>query len=144
MPVPLFLRLLGAGENRSPALRIDSTDVGVGRLVRRRQAIADPELGHQNARPVGVGLDLLTQLADHDAQIVRVVDVGQAPDLLQQRYSFGVSVRRSSSMKTLRAARSIFSRSIRTMLSPVVARVLRRSTTLERASSSAMPNGLVT
>src|SRR5712671_6524104 len=35
-----------------------------------------------------------------------------------KRYSFGVSVRRSSSIKTLRAARSIFSRSIRTMLAP--------------------------
>ena len=48
---------------------------GLGRLVGRGETVADAELGQQDARPVGIGLDLLAQLAHDDAQVMRIVDV---------------------------------------------------------------------
>src|SRR5690242_8224941 len=50
--------------------------------IRRAQAIADTGLGQEQLRTLGIGLDLLAELADINAQILRV---GQLiPQLLQQ------------------------------------------------------------
>src|SRR2546430_8920506 len=46
-----------------------------------RQAISDAKLGQQNARPGRIDLDLFAQVAHHDAQVVRVVEMRGAPDL---------------------------------------------------------------
>ena len=58
-----------------------------GRGIRRlwgEEAVADAELGQEDARLRGVGLNLLPQLAHEDAQIVGVLQVRRAPDLLEQ------------------------------------------------------------
>ena len=44
--------------------------------------VADPEFGQQNPRPGRVDLDFLAQVADDDAQVMRVVQVRTTPNLL--------------------------------------------------------------
>src|SRR5262249_37779953 len=51
-------------------------------LIRRPQPIADPRLGQDKLRAFGIGFDLLSELADKDAQILRVRQF--VPELLQQ------------------------------------------------------------
>src|SRR5204863_8953666 len=50
----------------------------------RHEPISDTEFGQQDARLGRIDLDLLPQLAHEDAQIMRVVQVRRAPDLLEQ------------------------------------------------------------
>ena len=44
--------------------------------------IANPELGQQNAWPSRINLDFLAQVADDDAQVMRVVQMRPTPNLL--------------------------------------------------------------
>src|SRR5580693_5074244 len=53
------------------------------RWIRHHEAIADAELGDQDARLCRIGLDLAPQIAHKDAQIVAVVDMLAAPNLAQ-------------------------------------------------------------
>ena len=49
-----------------------------------RHPVADAELGQDDLGIVGVFLDLLAQLADIDAQVLRLLGVRRAPDGGQQ------------------------------------------------------------
>ena len=73
----------GEGSGLSICRSYPSRHRGARRLG-QREAIADAEFGHQDARLGRVGLDLLAQLAHEDAQVVRVVDVRRAPHFLEQ------------------------------------------------------------
>ena len=59
-----------------PALQPDSL------LIGRAQAIADAGLGQHELWPLGIDLDLLAQLTDIDAQILRIRQL--VPQLLEQ------------------------------------------------------------
>ena len=89
--------------------------------VRRPQPIADAGLGQDVVRPLGVGLDLLPQLAHIDAQILRVGQI--VPQLASRNlwvstlpacctsrrsrsYSLGESFTSSSPTLTMRRTRS--------------------------------------
>jgi hypothetical protein len=50
--------------------------------LRRPQTIADPGFGEEVLRPLRIGLDLLTKLADVDAEILRVIIVIRISQLL--------------------------------------------------------------
>ena len=54
--------------------------VGRPSHLQRFQPVADARLGQQQARRLGRGFDLGAQLADEDAQILRVVGMGRPPD----------------------------------------------------------------
>ena len=47
-------------------------DDGLALLIRRAQPIADAGFGQDVLRPLGIGLDLLPELAHIDPQILRV------------------------------------------------------------------------
>src|SRR5262245_66461176 len=73
--------------------RYASQQKSAGLLIRRRdlacpfrhhQAISDSELGQEYPRLGRVDLDLLPKLAHEDAQIMRVVQMGRPPHLLEQ------------------------------------------------------------
>jgi len=48
------------------------------------ETVADAGFRHQEARPVGIAFDLLAQLANQDSQILDVVALIAAPDVLQK------------------------------------------------------------
>src|SRR5262245_7586674 len=56
----------------------------LARALRHHQAISDPKLGQEYPRLGRVDLDLLPELAHEDTQIMRVVQMGRPPDLLEQ------------------------------------------------------------
>jgi hypothetical protein len=56
-----------------------------GCLSVRVEAVADPRLGQDMAGFGRVGLDLLTEVADEDPQVLGLCDVVSAPDCGEQR-----------------------------------------------------------
>ena len=48
------------------------------------KAIADTRLGHEKARVIGIGLDFLPQLANENSQVLDVIPLVAAPDILEQ------------------------------------------------------------
>ena len=51
-------------------------------MLSSHEPISNPELGQRDARSRRVDLDLLAQVANNDPQIVRVVEMRAAPDVL--------------------------------------------------------------
>ena len=48
------------------------------------KAIADTRLGHEKVRVIGIGFDFLPQFANENAQILDIVSLVTAPDILEQ------------------------------------------------------------
>ena len=48
------------------------------------KAIADTRLSHEKARVIGISFDFLPQLADENSQVLDVISLVAAPDLLEQ------------------------------------------------------------
>lgn len=49
------------------------------------EPLADTRFGHEQARVVGIGFDLLPQLADENSQVLDILALIAGPDFLQQR-----------------------------------------------------------
>ena len=128
----------------------------------QRPAVADAGVGDDQARPRGIRLDLLAQLADEDTEHLEVVLVPRSPHVLEQppvgQQLPGVTGERlqqrplgarepHGAVATDRTDR--FSRSISTSPSRKrprcggAAAPLRRSSARTRARNSSMPKGLV-
>ena len=48
------------------------------------KAIANTRLGHEKTRVVGIGLDFLPQLANENSQVLDIVSLIAAPNILEQ------------------------------------------------------------